>query len=477
MRLESISMPRKEKAPVIQVTPEVETPQVNAEKAPKTPKVRVPKAEKAPKQEKAPKPEKPEKAPKEKAPKAEKVEKAPKEKVPKEKVPKPEKARASKPVEESQNTQVAQSDAQVAHATQVEPQADAQKEKKKRQTKRQPKDIQVVAIVTPDGIEGTFTPEARRPLIVHFPFNSAEVSFTDVTLQYDPNPPPQVQPYDGDQNYFQVNSEGSSDEIQIGVELVGWKMSLEEQMKKGDFSLGTVPLGTVPLPTVPSTSQSPNAAIPGLDKKSSYLQEKVEKVVLLECYSVKTGETFKPPAHTDVHCFWCTHGFEESPFFLPVKEECNVYHVYGNFCTAQCALAYLLYEHMDSHVRWERMALLHRMYRCVGRLYPAPPRDSLTTYGGKYTIDKFREIISENRVRVDVQVPPMVSILGTLDTKPIDFYDSSLQNTFTQGFSMDRFKAWSEQGGALRLKRSKPLKDHDSTLDACINISVKRGGE
>jgi len=298
-----------------------------------------------------------------------------------------------------------------------------------------------------------------------------------VTLQYDPNPPPQVQPYDGDQNYFQVNSEGSSDEIQIGVELVGWKMSLEEQMKKGDFSLGTVPLGTVPLPTVPSTSQSPNAAIPGLDKKSSYLQEKVEKVVLLECYSVKTGETFKPPAHTDVHCFWCTHGFEESPFFLPVKEECNVYHVYGNFCTAQCALAYLLYEHMDSHVRWERMALLHRMYRCVGRLYPAPPRDSLTTYGGKYTIDKFREIISENRVRVDVQVPPMVSILGTLDTKPIDFYDSSLQNTFTQGFSMDRFKAWSEQGGALRLKRSKPLKDHDSTLDACINISVKRGGE
>jgi hypothetical protein len=470
MRLESISMPRKEKAPVIQVTPEVETPQVNAEKAPKTPKVRVPKV---------PKPEKPEKTPKEKAPKAEKPEKAPKAEKPEkpEKVPK---VRASKPVEESQNTHVAQPD---AHHTQVEPQAtqvDAQKEKKKRQTKRQPKDIQVVAIVTPDGIEGTFTPEARRPLIVHFPFNSAEVSFTDVTLQYDPNPPPQVQPYDGDQNYFQVNSEGSSDEIQIGVELVGWKMSLEEQMKKGDFSLGTVPLGTVPLATVPSTSQSPNAAIPGLikeEKKSSYLQEKVEKVVLLECYSVKTGETFKPPAHTDVHCFWCTHGFEESPFFLPVKEECNVYHVYGNFCTAQCALAYLLYEHMDSHVRWERMALLHRMYRCVGRLYPAPPRDSLTTYGGKYTIDKFREIISENRVRVDVQVPPMVSILGTLDTKPIDFYDSSLQNTFTQGFSMDRFKAWSEQGGALRLKRSKPLKDHDSTLDACINISVKRGGE
>ena len=197
----------------------------------------------------------------------------------------------------------------------------------------------------------------------------------------------------------------------------------------------------------------------------------------VKCYSVKTGETFVPPKSTEVHCFWCAHAFEGTPCFLPVKEESAVYHVYGNYCTPQCALAYLLYEHLDSHVRWERMALLHRMYKCSGRLYPAPPRESIISFGGIYTIEKFRDIIAGNKVRVDVQVPPMVSILGTLDTKPIDFYDSSLQNTFAQGFSMDRFKAWSEQGGALRLKRSKPLKDRESTLDACIHISVKRGGE
>jgi len=136
---------------------------------------------------------------------------------------------------------------------------------------------------------------------------------------------------------------------------------------------------------------------------------------------------------------------------------------------------------MDSHVRWERMALLHRMYRPIGksslRLYPAPPRESLQKFGGIYSYDKYRNIISDGKARVDVHIPPMVSILVTLDTKPIDFYDSSLQNTFTGGFSMDRFKSWSEQGGALRLKRSKPLKDKESTLDACIQISVKRGNE
>lgn len=336
---------------------------------------------------------------------------------------------------------------------------------KKVRQRKEKKPIQVVAIVTSDGIEGSFTPESRRPLIVHFPFNSTEIKFNDTALQYDPSPPPQVLPYDGNQNYFQVNSEVSSDENQIGVELEGWKMSLEEQLKKQTQD-----------PLFPS-KEIKEVKEKEADVSKPYVLEKVEKVQLLKCYSVKSGETFTPPSSTEVHCFWCTHCFEGSPSFLPVKEESSVYHVYGNFCTPQCGLAYLLYEHMDSHVRWERMALLHRMYRSVGRLYPAPPRESLTTYGGYYSIEKFREVIGVNKLRVDVQVPPMISILGTLDTKPIDFYDSSLQNTFTQGFSLDRFKAWSEQGGALRLKRSKPLKDRESTLDACINISVKRGGE
>jgi hypothetical protein len=355
-------------------------------------------------------------------------------------------------------------------------------EKKPPRGKKEKKPIQVVAVVTSDGIEGTFTPEARRPLIVHFPFNSTEVKFSDVGLQYDPSPPPLVQPYDANSNYFQVNTEGSSAENQIGVELEGWRMSLEDQMKKQEPVFpDKQQQQQQQQPSSPKQSLGPvgQTGKPAISdpKQTNYLVEKQEKAQLLKCYSVKTGETFVPPKSTEVHCFWCAHAFEGTPCFLPVKEESAMYHVYGNYCTPQCALAYLLYEHLDSHVRWERMALLHRMYKCSGRLYPAPPRESLVSFGGIYTIEKFRDIIAGNKVRVDVQVPPMVSILGTLDTKPIDFYDSSLQNTFAQGFSMDRFKAWSEQGGALRLKRSKPLKDRESTLDACIYISVKRGGE
>lgn len=338
----------------------------------------------------------------------------------------------------------------------------APKAEKAAKVKKEKKPVQVVAVVTPDGIEGTFTPEPRRPLIVNLPFRSGDVAFNDTEMRYDPSPPPSVQPYDDGQAYFQVNTEGASEEMQIGVEKEGWNMKLQE-------ALGAAASAHTPLVAV-GTSASV-AAEPS--------PENYSRTQLMACYASKPGENMRVPEKTDIACFWCTHEFENKPCFLPTKEESGVYYIYGNFCSPQCALSYLLEEHLDSHVRWERMALLHRIYRPQGkpgcRLYPSPPRESLKKFGGVYTYEQFRRVVSDNKVRVDIQIPPMVSILGTLDTKPIDFYDSSLQNTFTGGFSMDRFKAWSEQGGALRLKRSKPLKDKESTLDSCFQISVKRG--
>lgn len=328
------------------------------------------------------------------------------------------------------------------------------------------KPIQVVAVVTPEGIEGTFTPEPRRPLIVHLPFQSTEVNIGDTIfdIKYDPNPPPQPMPYDENNgHYFQVNSENSSSDVQVGVEQEGWKMPTEKGVNDIEVESKIETEKTVEIPE--KTVEVP-------EKK--YVEPIETTIRLLNQYQTKKGETFKVPEKTDISCFWTTHVFEGPPCFIPIREENSVYTVYGNFSSPECALAYLLEEHLDSHVRWERMALLHRMYKVKGRLYPAPPRESLKKFGGPYSIDEYNKIINDGNVRVDIHVPPMISILGTLDTKPIDFYDSSVQNTFTGGFSLDRFKSWSEQGGALRLKRSKPLKDRESTLDSCIQISVKR---
>jgi hypothetical protein len=117
------------------------------------------------------------------------------------------------------------------------------------------------------------------------------------------------------------------------------------------------------------------------------------------------------------------------------------------------------------------MALLHRLYdpEGISRIFPSPARESLKVLGGPMTIESFRATVRAKKVRVDIHMPPMVSILGSIDTKPIDFFDSSLKNTM---FTPEKTTARGGEEG-LRLKRTKPLKDRDSTLDAVMNIQIK----
>ena len=90
-------------------------------------------------------------------------------------------------------------------------------------------------------------------------------------------------------------------------------------------------------------------------------------------------------------------------------------------------------------------------------------------------IGEFRAILHERKLRVDVMAPPMVSIIQTMDTKPIDFYETPLRNTFASPHQPPLIRANDEPTG-LKLRRSKPLKDKDNTLDSCLNITVKAQG-
>ena len=93
----------------------------------------------------------------------------------------------------------------------------------------------------------------------------------------------------------------------------------------------------------------------------------------------------------------------------------------------------------------------------------------LKLFGGELSISEYRNLIRSHKVRVDIHLPPMVSILSTMDTKPIDFYDSSLTKGVNETIK-DRIQKAEE---VLRLRRTKPLKAWESTLDACINLKIK----
>lgn len=323
---------------------------------------------------------------------------------------------------------------------------------RKRESKKK---FPVVAIVTPDGIEGNFLIEPRRPLIAHLPIRSTEVVFHDVPIQYNPLPPTEPDPFDQGYEIYQTTSDTIQHQDTV------FEAAPEHLQDESATSAASADAGE---PIESSSSSATTVAPPPAFTKAE---------LLVAFKGSVQSQTI--PDSTTVACFWCCHSFEGQPCVIPIREERGVYEVYGNFCCPECALAYILEERDDSHVKWEKISLLHRIYGPAvapggGRIYPAPARMTLAMFGGTLGIDAYRKTVREGKVRLDIHLPPMISILATMDTKPIDFYETTIPKSFVP-LNGERFVK-AEEG--LRLKRSKPLKDRESTLDAVMNIQIRR---
>lgn len=335
-----------------------------------------------------------------------------------------------------------------AQPVEAEPLALITAAQKKKATK---KPVKVVAVVTSEGIEGSFTPEPRRPLIAHLQIKPSEVRFTesnDTGLSNGNTP---------SSNFVASNEPMPYDP--------SWQIGGFNTDNNKSVSLENPELNTSGPKSIQAEPQSIIQVQVQNDTKAPPCFSKYNLMVQYKEYS----EQKMIPDRTDVACFWCAHTFEWQPCIIPEREVNGVYNVYGNFCTPECGVAFLLSEPIDPHVRWERMALLQRIYdqEGKGRVCPAPARESLRLFGGPLTIESFRSAITEKKVRIDLHMPPMVSILGSIDTKPIDFFDINTRNGGPVALQPQRPV---EEG--LRLKRTKPLKDRESTLDTVMNIRI-----
>jgi hypothetical protein len=326
------------------------------------------------------------------------------------------------------------------------------KEKKARSSKKTPP---VVAIVTPNGITGSFLSE-QRPLIAHIPVSTSSLNFDNANvMKYDPIVPEVPLAYDGGHDgmmYLDGIPEGA-----------------------GVYS-DVIPTAS---PQSPKPLQEPRAA-PVSEQKCKLSTHYSEKLMVL---FQDSNRYQKLPEKTEIACFWCCHSFPSAPCAIPSHILDEIWYMYGNFCSPECSTAYLFKERIDNHVQWERYALLNSLYAEDAQIphgspcgiRPAPPREVLRMFGGSMDISEYRTIVHEKRLRVDVLTPPMVSIIQTMDTKPIDFYDQNLKNVFIRNDIQHKYNAPGAQG--LRLRRTKPVKSRESTVDWAMQIQqVSAGG-
>ena len=115
---------------------------------------------------------------------------------------------------------------------------------------------------------------------------------------------------------------------------------------------------------------------------------------------------------TSIKCYHCTYNFNGMPYSIPYKYIKDTYYVYGNFCSFECAYAYLLSHNIPK--KEESISLLFLLNRDMFKLdkvtdiIPAPNKEVLIDYGGTMTIDEFRK--SKVNKYYTICIPPIESI-------------------------------------------------------------------
>jgi hypothetical protein len=124
-------------------------------------------------------------------------------------------------------------------------------------------------------------------------------------------------------------------------------------------------------------------------------------------------------------CFWCTYDFDSPPIFIPKFFIRETYHVYGCFCSPECAAAHLMSENIDSSVKFERYYLLNyiycKIYEYNKNIKPAPnPQHLLDKFYGNLTINEYRSLFKNERLLLIVE-KPLTRILPELHEDNDDF--------------------------------------------------------
>ena len=124
-------------------------------------------------------------------------------------------------------------------------------------------------------------------------------------------------------------------------------------------------------------------------------------------------------------CFWCTYEFDNPPVYIPKHFIKESYHVYGCFCSPECATAYLMEENIDSSSKFERYHLINHIYAKIydyeKNIKPAPnPYYMLEKYYGNLNIQEYRSLLKNERLFLVVD-KPLTRILPELHEDNDDF--------------------------------------------------------
>jgi hypothetical protein len=110
-------------------------------------------------------------------------------------------------------------------------------------------------------------------------------------------------------------------------------------------------------------------------------------------------------------CFHCTCDFDNPPIYIPKHSIEGTYHVYGCFCSPECAAGHLMKQtDVDPSSKFERYSLLNhiycKIYNYEKNIKPAPdPHYTLDKFYGNLSIQEYRQMLKNERLLLIVDKP------------------------------------------------------------------------
>lgn len=173
------------------------------------------------------------------------------------------------------------------------------------------------------------------------------------------------------------------------------------------------------------------------------------------------------PTSTSIHCYWCCHKFDNSPYGIPIKYSDQRFHVYGCFCSLECALAFNNQSHDSIDEIWERRHLINMLAQQINYanyIKAAPSRLALKMFGGYMSIEEFRVFCKTSKI-INVNFPPMMTL--TQQVEEINECDIFNEYKYIP-LDSERVNRYKER--QMNLKRNKPINNIKNTLDHTMNI-------
>ncbi len=124
-------------------------------------------------------------------------------------------------------------------------------------------------------------------------------------------------------------------------------------------------------------------------------------------------------------CFWDTCEFDNPPVYIPKYFMNDTYHVYGCFCSPECAVAHLMEENIDTSIKFERYQLINHIYSKIynynKNVKPAPnPYYMLEKYCGNLNVQEYRSLLRNERLFLVVD-KPLTRVMPELHEDNDDF--------------------------------------------------------